>query len=319
MTRFDDYPFLRNVKSPITDVQLRPLDPRCRCVQFDSPLTESDHAKLAEFLGDYPTVPLRVYGHYSRPLPNLSFLRHYPFLSGFQVDVYHLETTEGIEELPESLEFFAFGQTKTRRISLGFLKRFSRLKELYLEGHTKTLDVISDLSHLEELTLRSISLPDLTLLLPLRHLWSLDIKLGGTTDLRLLPLIGELKYLELWMIRGLQDLSVIAEVTTLQNLLLQALKNVTALPSFRPLRCLRRVTLDTMKGLTDLSPVADAPALEELFVFAGNQLKPDDFRPFLGHPTLKAAVIGLGSLRKNDQVREILSLSDYSRTEFTYG
>ena len=34
MTVTKDYPFLRQVKSPVTDAQLSPLDPRCKCVQF---------------------------------------------------------------------------------------------------------------------------------------------------------------------------------------------------------------------------------------------------------------------------------------------
>lgn len=320
MTASNDYPFLRQVKSPITDDQLSPLDPRCRCVQFAAPLTESDHIKLAEFLAAYPNVPLRIYGHYSESLPNLAFLRHYPFISGFQVDVFLLRSTEGVEHLPESLEFFGFGQTKTRNISLDFLRRFGRLKDLYLEKHTKEIEAISTLSHLEQLTLRSVTLPDLRLLLPLRHLWSLDIKLGGTKDLRLLPQIGGLKYLELWMIKGLQDLSVIAEVPTLQNLFLQALKNVTVLPSFRNLRHLRRVTLDTMKGVADLSPIADAPNLEELLVVAAHHLNPDDFKPFMGHPKLKAATIGLGSTRKNEQVEKLLGLPGCEgfKSEFAY-
>jgi hypothetical protein len=42
------------------------------------------------------------------------------------------------------------------------------------------------------LTLRSITLPDLSLLLPLSQLRALDIKLGGTRDLTLLPQIGAL-------------------------------------------------------------------------------------------------------------------------------
>ncbi len=109
MTAPNDYPFLRQVKSPITDDQLSPLDPRCKCVQFAAPLTEPDHIKLAKFLAAYPNVPLRIYGHYSEPLPNLAFLRHYPFISGFQVDVFLLQSTEGVEHLPESLEFFGFG------------------------------------------------------------------------------------------------------------------------------------------------------------------------------------------------------------------
>jgi hypothetical protein len=320
MTASNDYPFLRDVRSPITNDQLRPLDPRCERVQFSAPLTETDHIKLAKFLAAYPDVPLRIYGHYSVRLPNLSFLRHYPFISGFQVDLWSLESTAGIDHLPDSLESFGFGQTKSKNISLDFLRRFTRLKDLYLEGHTKNIEAVSTLAHLERLTLRSITLPDLKLLIPLRQLWSLDIKLGGTKDLRLLPQIGGLKYLELWMIKGLQDVSVIAEITTLQNLFLQSLKNVTVLPSFRSLRHLRRVTLDTMKGITDLSPIADAPVLEELLVFAANQLKSDAFKPFIGHPSLKAASIGLGSIRKDEQAKALLGLPKChgSKTEFAY-
>ena len=38
--------------------------------------------------------------------------------------------------------------------------------------------------------LRSITLPDLSALVPLRRLTSLDIKLGGTRDVSLLPQVG---------------------------------------------------------------------------------------------------------------------------------
>jgi len=283
-------------------------------------LTATDHIKLANFLADYPKVPLRIYGHYSEPLQNLSFLRHYPFLSGFQVDVFLLQSIEGVEHLPESLEFFGFGQTKTKNISLEFLRRFSRLKGLYLEKHTKNIESISCLSHLEQLSLRSFTLPNLNLLLPLRHLWSLEIKLGGIKDLRLLPQIGGLKYLELWMIKGLEDLSTLAQIKTLQNLFLQSIKNVTALPSFRDLYRLRRITLDAMKGITDLSPIADASNLEELIVVAANHLNSDDFKPFAGHPNLRAATIGLGSARKNEQVQKLLGLPkcEVFKSEFAY-
>lgn len=130
MTARKDYPFLRDVRSPITAEQLSPLDARCHSVQFVAPLTETDHVKLAHFLAAYPHVSLRIYGHYSQSPSNLSFLRHYPFLKGFRVDVFSLESLDGMEYLPESLESFGFGQTKSRNLSLAFLRRFSRLKDL---------------------------------------------------------------------------------------------------------------------------------------------------------------------------------------------
>ena len=50
------------------------------------------------------------------------------------------------------------------------------------------------------------------------------------------------------------------------------------------------------------------PALEELLVVAANHLKSDDVKPFVGHPRLKAATTGLGSIRKNQQVKKLLGL-----------
>src|SRR5215207_8085439 len=71
----DDYPFHRQVASPLTDRMLRPLDPRCRVVQLSSPLTEVEYSKLAAFLAAYPDTPLRVYGHGVR---DLEFLKFFP-------------------------------------------------------------------------------------------------------------------------------------------------------------------------------------------------------------------------------------------------
>ena len=69
-------------------------------------------------------------------------------------------------------------------------------------------------------------MPDLSLLLPLTGLRSLDLKLGGTRDLGLLPRLGELRYLELWMIRGLTDITAVGRIPSLRALFLQALRQV---------------------------------------------------------------------------------------------
>lgn len=302
------YPFLREIKSPLTDDQLAPLDSRCNRVQFSSPLSDMEHARLSSFLSNYPNTALRVYGHWNQKLSDLKFLKHYRSLARFYVDVYSLQSTDGVEYLPASLKSFGISQTKSKAHSLKFLNRFVELEELYLESLTKDFTVVGELTSLRSLTLRSITLPDLRPLLPLTNLWSLDIKLGGTKDLRLLPQIGALKYLELWMIRGLNDISVIGNVPTLQNVFLQALKNVHELPSLRRLTRLRRITLDTMKEVSSLAPIADAPALEELIVLACTQFDSEHFRPFVNHPTLKCAFAGLGSDRKNKATLQMLNL-----------
>lgn len=316
----NSYPFIRQIKSPVTKDQLVPLDEKCRVIQFSSPLTDSDHEKLSKFLEKYPAVSFRVYGHDQKgQLNDLKFLRYYQLVKSFQVDVFKIDSIDGIEYLPESLEYFGFGQTR-KKFSLNFLSRFKKLQQLYIEGHVKDVEVISTLTNLERLTLRSITLKDLSILLPLKKLWWLAIKLGGTKNLSILPKIGGLKYLELWMVRGLEDISPISKLKNLQFLFLQDLKNVKKLPDFSECRNLKRVAIENLKGLSDLSSLLKATNLEELIVASGNNFQPSDFIPLKTHKSLKSALIRLGSIKKNDEIKGILGLSkaDYSKSDFKF-
>ena len=128
---------------------------------------------------------------------------------------------------------------------------------------------------------------DLSMLLSLTGLRKLSILLGGTTNLALLPRFPELEDLFLMRITKLFDLGVLGDLESLKTLHLDWMRNVKSLPSLARLVRLDNVKLDTMKGLTDLSPIAAAPALRRLSVIAMPQLKAESFRCFIGHPRLE--------------------------------
>lgn len=117
------------------------------------------------------------------------------------------------------------------------------VRTLYVEGPVKDIDMVSAMTAVEDLTLRSVTIQDLAPLQPLRSLTSLDIKLGGIRDLTLLPKLGPVAYLELWQIRGLADLGALGHVTTLERLHLESLRNVTELPDLSKLTRLTRVEI----------------------------------------------------------------------------
>ncbi len=304
----------RDVASPLTDEMLRPFRAAQGTIQFKSLLTDDDFRRLAAWLEHYPDVTLRAYGSYDDSIRDLEFLRFFPALRRFDADALYqtLESLDGLHHLREDLDALELGWTK-RQLDVGIIGRFRDLRTLYLEGHTKGLEVVSGLTTLEDLTLRSITLPDLSLLLPLSRLLSLDIKLGGTHDVRLLPDIGALRYLELWHVKGLSDLSAVGQIASLRFLFLQAMRQVERLPDFSGALSLRRVHLETMKGVRDLSPLRTAPVLEEVELLDMNHLKADDLRPLVGLPNLKAVTLGLGSLHKRDAVRAFLSLPDVDK------
>ena len=310
----DSYPLIRQIRSPVTDDQLKPLNLKCRVVQFESPLTDRDHEKLSEFMKNYPKVPLRIYGHYDywkKGIENIQFLRYYPFLKQFDLDLYQLNSLNGIEFLPDNLEYFGLSGAR-KPLSLSFLSRFKKLKELSLEGQWKNIDVLSSLTCIQRLNLRSTTIKDLSLLIPLKKLWWLTLKLGGTRDLSHLAKMQSLKYLELWMIRGLEDISPISYLDNLQYLFLEDLAQVKQLPNFQRCNNLRKIHIENLKRLIDLSALLTAKQLEEV-VIVGDHLKIEDLYPLKKHPTIKKALISLSSIKKNEEVEKIINLpkADY--------
>jgi len=297
---------IRQVTTPLIADDLAPLPDYCHTVQFSERLTDDEMRAMADLMAEYPDVRLRVYG---RSITDLEFLRFFPGVRRFSVDaMYELPSLDGIRHLSPDLEDLLIGRTHSNRFSLTVLAQFNKLRKLYLEGQQKEFEAIGRLTSLEDLTLRSITLRDLSALEPLRKLRSLDIKLGGTRDLRLLPRIGQLEYVELWMVRGLDDVSPLAEVMTLEKLFLQSMKRVTRLPSFAPSLALRHVIIQAMKGITDLRPLALAPNLEILALTDMPHLGADHLRPFLDHPRLRDGRWGFGSDRKNAKAWDLLPL-----------
>lgn len=236
-----------DLHSPVTEANLATLDDRPEIIQFSSALSESDYALLGDWFDGQPSKTLRVYGSDDGTITDLEFLRHFPKLHSFQADaLYHsLVNIDGLAHLPDDVQYIGLGQTK-KRLPLAPLARFTKLQRLHLEGQSKDIEVVSHLRELKSVTLRSITLPDLALLKPLSHLRALDLKLGGTMNLALLPELQSLEYLELWMVKGLSDLSPIAELPRLEYLFLQALRQVESLPAMANLVGLQRLWLETM-------------------------------------------------------------------------
>jgi hypothetical protein len=291
-----------------------------------------------------PDVGLRVYGHYDSCC-NLSFVSKLTNLRKFSADclseasgidsVLSLENLERLDIGIFNLDNFDFlanidasrlthlslGATRSKKPNLKFLSRFSLLEQLYVEGHKKEIDVIGELKKLKDLTLRSITVPSLNFLRNLSQLWSLDIKLGGISNLDdLAPLTG-IKYLELWQIKGLSNISSISQMSGLQNIFLQSLSQVKSLPNLSRLSSLKRLNLENMRGLMDLSALATAPALEEFIYVSAQGREPSEFASLLSIGRMKRMSVGFGSEKKNLELKlmqEIAGVDSYRYSPFVY-
>lgn len=322
----------------VTTSEVRRLaaDPELRVIQTVAPLSESTWRMIDdELFTTRPDVQLRLFGHYNA-VCDLSLTRLIPHVRNFAVDslreatnlgalaqleqleslslgIYELDNFDVLADLPATLRSLSLGQTRSKKPNLAHLARFTSLQKVFLEGHRSKIDVLADLPMLEDVTLRSVTVPDLGFLSGLGRLWSLDLKLGGTTNLRAIEGMATIKYLELWQIRGMADLGSVARLPGLQNLFLQSLANVASLPPLDDLPHLRRIVVQNMRDLTDLSALEIAPALEEFALIEGQRQQPEHLLPVLRNPKVRQVVAGFGSQRKNDRFDELRAQHDKER------
>jgi Leucine-rich repeat (LRR) protein len=302
-----EIPEVRQLAAPLTAAMLRPLDPRCHTVQFEEALSPRELERVALFLSEYPSVTLRIYG--AATYSNLDFLGALSRIRRIQIELFELTDVDGLRFLSPKLDSLGLGATR-KRFSLRAIEQFFALSDLWIDGHQQDFDVIGQLHGLRRLSLRSVSVTDLSALQSLVALTELEIKLGGITDLRVVPTLPALRRFEAWQVRGLAEIAPVISAPSLRSLHLQSLKGVTSLPSFALAQNLQRLQLESMKRIIDLTPIAEAPALQDLLLIDMGQLQPDSLQPFVNHPTLRAAVLGLNSDRKNSVARLLLGLPD---------
>src|SRR5262245_29629151 len=276
--------------------------PRVKVLQTRSQLPAPVWASMNDvFFSVRPDVELRIYGRHPQECDlgfardmtnvrrfaadcllrarNVDAIAGMPHLESLSLGVFELEDFSVLELIPPALTRLALGATRSKKPSLAPLRRFRSLRVLYLEGHNKSIEVLSDLHELEDLTLRSITTGDLGYLKPLHHLWSLDIKLGGIRSFTGIEGMENIKYLEIWQVRELDRVDIVAALPGLQNLFLQSLPHVETLPALSQSRALRRVVVENLKGLRDFSALREAPALEEFALLQGNKQNPEQLLP----------------------------------------
>lgn len=277
----------------------RPLEPHVRIIQFGRMLSEPELEAAGALIRDRPDVCLRVYPNEAA---DLSFLRHFRGLGRLDLAIFELGDLSGLEQVADTLTSFHFRKTR-RTFPLGFLRAMPALRDLHLEGHRKGIEVLGDLTGLTDVSLRSISLPDLSLLLPIRGLRELSLRLGGTRALGLLPRFEALELLDLMRVKGLTELSVLAEMKRLRTLGLDGLPHVAELPSLAPLEALQTVILDSMTALRSLEPVAAAPGLRRLEVIGMAKMTAASFTCLLGHPRLERLFAAPGGAKAHREIK----------------
>lgn len=115
----------------------------------------------------------------------------------------------------------------------------------------------------------------------------LDLRGGSTSDLSEVAGMTSLTYLRLNHIRGIVALDELPSLSSLMLLDIYGLSNLRRLPSFAPLDKLVRVEIGQVRSLQSISPVLEAPVLEELVLNKRVAIDLKDAERINAHPTMK--------------------------------
>lgn len=321
----------------MNDLRELAQQPRLRVLQCSAPVRDTVWSLINEhFCPVRPDVQLRVYGHYSSEC-DLSFthlvrnVRHFAAdclmratgvealaelqgLESLSLGIFELTDFDVLERLSPGLTSLSLGATRSKRPTLAPLSRFRSLRVLYLERQSKDIEVLSELRELEDVTLRSITTPDLQYLSDLPRLWSLDIKLGGIRGFAGVEGKQSIKYLELWQVRDLRSIDVATTLPGLQNLFLQSLPHVESFPGMTDATALRRIAVENLKGLRDFAALETAPALEEFALIDGRKQAPQQLLPVLNNPSVRRISAFFGSERRNSEFSHLRE--EHGKAEF---
>lgn len=305
---------LATLRAPVEGRDLDAIGADVRVLHVELPMTSADLAAIDRLLEGRSDLLVRI----PSAGRDLSVLDALPALRRFEV-FPGSESLDGLEAARGLVDLSVW--QNERPFSLAPLAALGELRRLQLVGKHRDFEALHDLRKLEDLTVRQSGLLDLAVLLPLaKTLKALDIKLGSTADLSLLPEFKRLEYLELWRIRGLRDLLPIGGLRGLRFLFLQALGKIADLPDLSGCPRVWGVHLESMKAVTDLGPVLAAPALEMLLLLDMPQLRWDHVAPLRDHPRLRSALVGTGSAKRNEEIEQRLGLerAGYRRDELRW-
>lgn len=226
-------------------------------------------------------------------LSNLDFLADLPPLRYLRVILsLDLADVDGLAAQVDSLRWLEL-ESGLRRLDVSVVGRLTGLQQLYLrQGESSAplkgvAEALTGLRRLRYLVLHSVTLRDPHLLTRLDTLEGLVFKLGGNRDLTPLPQLPRLRFVELWSVRMLEDLTPLAACQRLEVLYLESLRRAT-LPDFSTALRLSDVTAISLPNAGGVAGVAAAPALRNLaMVDCG--LTAQGVERLRGHPTLRGS------------------------------
>jgi len=202
------------------------------------------------------------------------------------------------------LTSLTLGENRKRNIDLAALEGGRFLKQLFIQGHAKNIDVVANLPSLQSLSLSAFAKTNrLDFIAPIATLRELMLILGGRADVDDLS-SASLEILQIVRVRGLASFGDLARFPALTALRVEDQLQLTSLDLSGAQ--LERLWLYNCKKLAVLRGLELQSRLRE-FCASRVALDLDALRDRNWPPTMRSVSLYSGSKKWNDEVRTTLA------------
>lgn len=190
-------------------------------------------------------------------------------------------------------------------IELDEIERFHFLESLFVYKINKGFDIISKLNNLTQLTINEAKITDFSFL---RDTNINNLSLGMIRNNNCNTLCGnqKIKKLELWKLNKLMDLNILNDLPNLEYVRIYQNNNIEKICDLRKCINLKTLILDELKNLKDISELAFIPNIENIELYQVKSINLADIEDILKGLSLKNFKCITGSIRKDNQIEELI-------------
>ncbi|NCQ81990.1 hypothetical protein GW750_04210 [bacterium] len=222
---------------------------------------------LNVFYGRYPEIGLTIFWH---DAVDFTFLIKIPNVRNFGVNSFLTKDFKSIEIIPQ-LTKLHLGETKSTAVNIEFIKKFTDIEILNIDGMKKGIENIKYLTKISSLSLRGVKLKNLNWISSLQKLKLLKLMFGSYQSLESLAELKHLEYLGISRVRQIENYEFLKGLINLKFLHFEGLATMDTLPSFQGLKNLRKIQIENLSKLENIKEIEFLENLEELlFLFPEN-------------------------------------------------
>jgi protein phosphatase 1 regulatory subunit 7 len=195
---------------------------------------------------------------------NLEALAQLQYLQKLSLGVFELKETEILNAANlNNLSELIITETRTKAFNLQYLEDYKNLKVLTIGGHTKNIEAVGELEHLEFLSFNSLKKTPVPFVNKLKKLKTLKFILGGRVNIHEIE-ENEIETLEIVWVRGFNDISNICNFRNLRNLLIEDNIQLQEIHFEKKLNYLDDLKIYNCKTLNSLKGFENLPSLQQL-------------------------------------------------------